>query len=782
VKISLSWLREFVALPLTTQQLVDLLTLAGVEVEAIHQRGADIPKVVIAKILESTQHPNADRLSVCKVDYGAADPAQIVCGAKNYKVGDKIPLALPGAELPADFKIKVGKLRGVESQGMMCSAKELGLGEGHEGLLILPADAPLGHPLSEIFPADTILDLEITPNRPDLLSHYGIAREVAALASVPLRPAPFQHETPVRNTGTRVSIQAPALCPFYSARRIRGVTVGPSPEWLRTRLESVGIRSINNIVDVTNFVMMEMGQPLHAFDEARLAEGEIHVRAAADGESFHALDGKIYALTPADLVIADAHSAAAIAGVMGGELSGVTSGTVDILLESALFNPQSIRRASRRLGLASDSSYRFERGIDPATVLAASDRATQLIVQVAGGLAEACIETAGQLPDATRIVTFRPERCTDLLGVDVDEPHIHSILTGFGLQQQTEKTWLIPSFRPDLSREADLIEEVVRAFGIENIHGTVTGRPVPASPADAVHDLHMELRRRLAGQGFFEARTFSLISERAASNHEAARFIMTPIRNPLIEDQAVLRPSLIPGLLAALERNLRGGVKSIRLFEIGRVFLDGDETVSLAAILTGDAIPASWRNNSPAKADLFDLKGILESIGIEKLGFTPATVEGLLPATGILIAGGPVGALGQLALARQRALDCASPISVFEIALTSAHLSPTPSHITPIPRFPSVTRDIAIIAADSLPHADIEKIVQSAAEPLLTGIQLFDLFSDPQGVRVPAGSKSLAYSLTYRSPERTLTTEEVNAAHARLKERLKAELSVTFRE
>ncbi|HEX4085442.1 MAG TPA: phenylalanine--tRNA ligase subunit beta [Chthoniobacteraceae bacterium] len=774
MNVSLNWLREFVELPKSTQELVDLLTLAGVEVEAVHERGANIPNVVVAQILESTQHPNADRLSVCKVDYGKGEPAQIVCGAKNYKVGDKVPLALPGAVLPGDFKIKVGKLRGVESQGMMCSAKELGLGEGDEGLLILPQDAPIGAPLSQLFPSDTILELEITPNRPDLLSHYGIAREIAALRGIALAQPPFKAASATA-ASPRVGIHAADLCPFYSARRIRGVKVGPSPDWLRSRLEAVGIRSINNIVDVTNYVMMEMGQPLHAFDEAKLAGAEIRVRHANEGEPFHALDGKIYTLNSGDLVIADAQSAAAVAGVMGGELTGVTAATADILLESALFNPQSVRRTSRRLGLASDSSYRFERGIDPATVLAASDRATQIILQVAGGAAEPGIETAGAIPVTSRTVALRPARCNALLGAEVPEARIDALLTGFGLRK-VNGGWQIPSFRSDLTREADLIEEITRAYGIENITGSVTGRPVPASPADATHDARMELRRRLAGFGFYEARTFSLISAQAAAGGGVA------IRNPLIEDQAVLRPSLIPGLLAALERNLRGGAKSVRLFELGRVFAAGGERVTLAALLTGDALAASWRETAPRKTDLFDLKGVLESLGIEGLTFAPADIDGMLPAMRIEIHGHPAGSLGQLAPARLRALDCTAPAALFELDLATVKLRGAPARIAPIPRFPAVTRDIAIIADSAVAHARIEEVLSGANEPLLASAQLFDLFSDPEGIRIPAGQKSLAYSLTYRSAEKTLTADEVNGAHARLKERLKAALNVNFRE
>ncbi|MGA3169860.1 MAG: phenylalanine--tRNA ligase subunit beta, partial [Chthoniobacteraceae bacterium] len=472
---------------------------------------------------------------------------------------------------------------------------------------------------------------------------------------------------------------------------------------------------------------------------------------------------------------ADARAAVAIAGVMGGEQSGVTDGTCDILIESALFSASSVRRTSRRLGLASDSSYRFERGVDPAAILAASDRATQLIMETAGGIAEPEIETAGRIPDTTRTVTLRPGRCPALLGVDVPESRIDTILTRFGLRKQSGGVWLIPSFRPDLTREADLIEEVTRAFGIENIPGSVNGHPAASSVADSVHDFHLELRRRLVGEGFFEARTFSLVSRGDAPDGVA-------IRNPLIEDQAVLRSSLIPGLLAALERNLRGGAKSIRLFELGRVFLATGERVPLAAILTGDALPASWRETAPRKTDLFDLKGCLESIGMEDIAFEPAAIDGLLPAVRITVAGKPAGYLGQLAPARLRAIDCPSPAAVFELDLTNCRLRPIPSRITPIPRFPAVTRDIAIIADASVTHAQIKEILRSANEPLLVDIRLFDLFSDPDGIRVPAGQKSLAYSLTYRSAEKTLVADEVNAAHARLKERLKVALNVSFRE
>ncbi|MEQ1854300.1 MAG: phenylalanine--tRNA ligase subunit beta, partial [Chthoniobacteraceae bacterium] len=362
MKVSLNWLRELVELPPTVPALVDLLTMAGVEVEGVETHGCAIPNVVVAQIRESVQHPNADRLSVCQVDDGTGTARQIVCGAKNYKVGDKVPLALPGAKLPGDFTIKVGKLRGVESQGMMCSAKELSLAEDAEGLLILPTESRIGAPIAEVFPGDTILDLEITPNRADLLSVTGIAREIATLTGKSFKdPGAAVSQSATSDPQSVVSVSDPVLCLYYTARAIRGVKVGPSPDWLRAKIEAVGLRAINNIVDITNFVMLEVGQPLHAFDAEKL-DGALQVRVAADGESFLALDGKTYKLAAGQLVIADQRRAVAIAGVMGGQETGVTEGTTNVVLESARFQPQSIRRTSRTLGLGSDSSYRFERG------------------------------------------------------------------------------------------------------------------------------------------------------------------------------------------------------------------------------------------------------------------------------------------------------------------------------------------------------------------------------------------------------------------------------------
>src|SRR5947208_522131 len=416
MKFSVNWLREFVDLPENPEEIAELLTRAGVETENIETRGAKIDKVIVSQITASSCHPNADRLTVCEVDDGSGTKRQIVCGATNYKVGDKVPLALPGAKLPNGTEIRKSKLRGVESEGMLCSAIELGLGQDVAGLLILSPEAKIGAPIADLFPGDTILDVEITPNRGDLLSHFGLAREIAALTGKKLKSAPRETKSDIKKSG--VTITATRECPFFSARKIDNVKVGPSPQWIRTKIESVGIRSINNIVDISNFVMLELGQPTHAFDADKL-NGGINVRLARDGEKFLALDGKTYSLKPDNLVVADQERAVGIGGVMGGEETGVTDSTKNILLEAAYFFPASIRKTAGELSLPSDASYRFERGVDPEMVLRASQRATELIQEIAGGNPAKEIHIAGKLPPNSADVSLTYEKCDRVVGIAV---------------------------------------------------------------------------------------------------------------------------------------------------------------------------------------------------------------------------------------------------------------------------------------------------------------------------------------------------------------------------
>lgn len=784
MKISLNWLKEWVDLPANVAELTELLTLAGVEVEGVEKHGVAIEKVVVAQVLESAQHPNADRLSVCKVDDGSGSPKQIVCGAKNYKVGDKVPLARAGAVLPGDFKIKVGKLRGVESQGMMCSPKELGLPDDVDGLLILPQEARIGAPISELFPEDTILDLEITPNRADLLSYVGIAREVAALTGKTAKAGSRKSEVGDQKTevssstgdSVEIRLEAPEQCAFYTARRISGVKVGQSPAWLRQKLEASGIRSINNIVDITNFVLLETGQPLHAFDADKL-RGGISVRPAKEGEELLALDGRTYKLLPGNLVIADAERAIAIAGVMGGEETGVTDSTVNLILESAYFLPSGIRRTARELGLISDSSYRFERGVDPDGVLVASQRATELILELTGGTPENATITAGIAPDFKRTIVLRPDKCSRVLGAEISPERVDSILAAFGLEKSGD-AWKVPSFRQDLTREIDLVEEVARVFGIDNIPGRETARFVGGTVTDREHDRNMKLRRQLAAQGFYEARTLSLVSEAAARGDNNVQ----KVRNPLTADQVVLRPDLLSGLLGVVATNTRTGAGSLRLFELGRVFRAGEreERTHLALVMTGVLSGKSWMTGLERNADYFDLKGVFPALGIGELIFEPSGNPAFALAVAVKLNGTVIGYAGQLWPAKARELDVDTPVAVAEVEL------PAPAtgekKYSEIPKFPAVTRDIALILPQEVQHAKVMTVIQSAREPLLADVALFDVFTDDSGEKVPKGQKSLAYSLTFRSNERTLTAEEVNAAHARLKDCLRAELNVTFRE
>jgi phenylalanyl-tRNA synthetase beta chain len=743
-------------------------------------------------------HPNADRLSVCQVDDGSGTARQIVCGAKNYKVGDKVPLALPGAVLGPDFTIKVGKLRGVESQGMLCSAQELGISEDAEGLLILSPEAKIGAPLSELFPSDTVLDLEITPNRADLLSHVGMAREIAALTGT-THTAP-ESSIPVEGFGTTAVDVEPAGCELYTALEISNVKVGPSPAWLSRKLETVGLRPINNIVDITNYVMLELGQPLHAFDADKL-DGDIRVRAGVEGEEFLALDGKTYKLAPQHIVIADARRALALGGVMGGEDSGVTEATRNIILESAHFDGPTIRRTSRALGLASDSSYRFERGVDIDGVMVASQRAAALILEIAGGeIGELGVghgpESRGGFDPVaelhenegtvfTHTVTLRPQRVAALLGAPIPEQRIDAILTGFGLQK-TGRGWEIPSFRPDLMREVDLVEEIARVVGIEAVPARVQAQFAPASATDRAYDRAMALRHALVAQGFSEARTLTLIGEAMPGLglvHESAEN-RRRVKNPMNDEQVILRPCLLPGLLQALRDNVRAGAKTVRLFEIGRVFSaqGAEESTHLALVLSGSAAERSWRAGEGSEVDFFHLKGVISAVLGPRTTFSTDHKPALALALAIEIEGQPVGFAGQLWPKEARALDATAAVFFAEIDLDALPAASAVKKYREIPRFPATARDIAMLAPLALAHAQIEQTLRSASEPLLAEVELFDVFADPTGVRIPANKKSLAYSLTYRSADRTLTADEVNAVHARLKERLKTALAVTLRE
>jgi phenylalanyl-tRNA synthetase beta chain len=805
MKFSVNWLREFVELSTDADEVAELLTRAGVEIEQIEERGVKIDKVVVAQICGSLPHPNANRLTICQVEDGSGIQRQIVCGATNYKVGDKVPLALPGAKLAEGLEIRKSKLRGVESEGMLCSAKELRLGDDASGLLILPPEARVGAAIADLFPGDTILDVEITPNRGDLLSHYGLAREIAALANIEIRPWPndTEGENVKLTPGAGLKIVAPTECLFFSARKINKVKVGPSPQWLRSKIENVGVRSINNIVDVSNFVMLELGQPTHAFDAGKL-NGDIVVRFALEGEQFLALDGKTYSLKTDNLVVADQEGAIGIAGVMGGEQTGVTASTEDILLESAYFLPASVRHTARNLNLPSDASYRFERGVDPQMVVRASRRAAQLIAEIANGIPAGEMAVAGRLPENPADVSLSYEKCNRLIGLTLESRTIDQTLTRFGLDranppfaaQARRKTirsnepvsvWKIPSYRRDLQRDVDLIEEVVRAHGTEKIHGTDRSRFTGSSAADAGYNFECSLRQHLVSCGLSEARTSKLIPRTAIAGGGAIE-----LRNPLSEDHVALRPSLLPGLLAVFDRNLRAGAERVALFELGRVFIppNAREERRVGILLWGNIASAPhWRAGEKRKLDLLDLKGIIESLsipelsfqpgpGIEDEGFNSSAIEFSLSVE-VRSGNQRIGRAGRLVAAQNLPIEASGAVLFSELnaELMEAVAKTRPS-FHEIERFPAVTRDIAMIVPETVTHAQIIDLIQSEKEPLLESVELFDLFTSG----LAKDQKSLAYRLTYRDRSRTLTNEEVTAAHAKIRERLQRKLGAELRE
>ena len=794
MKISLSWLRDYLKTTQTAEQLAETLTRSGIEVKNILRHGGDIPKVVAAQVLSSTQHPNADRLSICKVDDGSAVPHQIVCGAKNYKEGDKILLALPGAILPGGMKIKVGKLRGTESEGMMCSSKELGLGEGAEGIHILPPETTVGTELNALFPSDDVLELEITPNRPDWLGHLGVAREASLFQA-----GTFGWEPPklpaIKKENDTVKIEATDACSFYSVRLLSKVRVEESPAWLCQRLEAIGLRAINNIVDIANYVMLETAQPLHAFDAEKI-KGTLTVRFAKPGETLLALDEKDYVLTGTDLVIADDAGPQALAGVIGGMASSVTETTTSLLLESAVFDSSVIRAMARTHGITTDAAYRFERGTLPQIAKEASARAVLLMQEITGAVTEEELSIS-EIPVEPTIISFRNDRCRQLLGVDISDDLITSFLEQLGLSKEeqvsTEEAssgttyWKIPSWRYDLIREVDLIEEVARLYGIEAIPARCITFAAPSSQADKNYDETMLLRRRLTAQGFYEARTSALIAPDKESD-----IASITLRNPMGEQQSVLRGSLLPGLLASVKHNFRQGASSIRLFELGKTFQKSsasqeEESLSLGLVMTGTALPLNWRGESERLLDFYDLKGVINQLAPGKMTYCSMVHPAMPLALEILCEGKACGSLGVLAPAQARELMLTGheyPVVVATLNVTQ--LQKTLGDASwekgkELPQFPAVKRDLALILDQEVSYADLEKNFLELGEKHLINIVPFDVFSDLEGQKLPLGKKSIALSLTFQDTDRTLTADEISQVLERIQIRLKEALGAEVR-
>ena len=814
MKVTLNWLKQYVEFNWSPEELTERLTMLGLEVEGVQKLGGEFEGIVVAQVVTRDKHPNADKLSLCRVNDGTGE-RQIVCGAQNFKAGDKVPLILPGASLPlktgehVPFTIKVGKIRGLESHGMLCSPDELGIDPSalglkkEDGLLILREDAPVGQPFAAYLGrrgSDVIYDLEVTPNRPDLNSVIGIAREIAAVTGNPLRIPEIKSQPPEIKTESLVAVHiaAPELCPRYTARVIQGVKVGPSPDWLRVTLEKVGIRSISNVVDVTNYVMLESGQPLHAFDYhliAKSADGKptIVVRRAASGEKFRTLDNQDRTLTGEMLLIADGQKGIALAGVMGGANTEINDQTVDVLIESAYFNPTNIRRTSKTFGLRSEASYRYERGADLGICDWASQRAAQLIIETAGGiLASGVVDVQPQVSEPKEI-TLKFSKSLDLLGIGISHSEQVAYLTKLGLTVAAQTpgacTFKIPTWRVDLKREVDLIEEVGRLYGVDKIPSTPPRGAMGANAFDAIYDQIGEVRRILAGLGLNEAQGQTLISDTAA---KLACPQVLALENPLSSDMNVLRPSLLPGLLDSLRVNVSRKNSDVALFEIGRVFsnVNGQpkEERRVAIALTGRRQPPFWSGDErDARFDNFDLKGfaeeLLEQLGLRGVVFTtnPATTGLLLESAGVTLGGKlPLGELGQLLPALAKKYDLRDTVFLAEFNLDLLLAKRNPARVfKALPQFPSIRRDVALLVPEAVTHQAVLNTVKQTKPANLETVDLFDVF---RGKHVPEGQKSLAYAFTYRAADKTLTDPEVNSAHEKLVAAFKTQLQATVRE
>ncbi len=825
MNVSLNWLSSYIDLEgLGTQEMADMLTFAGIEVEGIQERGVTTDLVVVAQVMEKTPVEGSDHLNVCMVDAGEGSLRQIVCGAQNYKVGDKVPCALPGAVLPGGWEIKDGKLRGVESRGMLCSASELGLPDKEHGLWILPQDYVVGTPVRTFVETDTIFELEITPNRPDLLSHWGMARELAGITGRSLKTDPAAAPTAAAETkaaGDFITLSAPELCPLYTATRISGVKIGPSPEWLANRLVSIGLRPINNVVDITNYCLFELGHPLHAFDASKITGG-LNIRRAAEGEQFTSLMDEQYTLKSDDVVISDASGAAlALGGVMGGLDSGVTEATTDIILESAWFLRSSIRFTSRRLALGSDSSYRFERGTSPWNVLRAAARATQLILECCGGTAEP-VMVGGQAPclvseelatSATVLEQGTEAKiyyALDQVKLDWKEldvmtngtlPHMEGarILRNLGLKDVDVKgTWDCPPWRLDLKRSCDLLEEIVRVYGIDNIPATSTSIYVPESANDRAHDYRMALSRKLAGAGFWEVQTFKLIAAESIDPTIASVENALPIKPlmegdiirvslPISEDHSTLRPSLAPGLISVAARNINQGMDVLRFFECGRVFRNTGggkgkdiENEVLGIFMAGKLTPSSWACTKPGEVHFEHLRAVLDTLVPKAaIAITPAKQQRENAAVGadISINNQACGYVARLSLAKCRALGLPMECYYAELDLRKLQqVATAPFKAADLPQFPGSSRDASLDVPAATRHADIMKVVEGAKQKLLVSCALKDVFCDPTGEKLAADRKAMTYTFLYRDAKKTLTAAEVDAAHKTVLDALAAKV------
>ncbi len=787
MKISFQWLKDYIEFSLTPSEVAESLTHMGLEVEKLSELQPPFAKVIVAKIESLHRHPQSDHLTVCTVHDGRRNYS-IVCGAPNLKAGDRVAFALEGATLPGGGKISKESLHGVLSEGMLCSEKELGLSEDAAGIMILDAHLPLGVPLeSAVGLQDWILEINITPNRSDCLCMLGIAREISALTGQPLRyPSPKKTDEKAGEFGTTVTLERPDLCPRYVAQIIFGVKIAPSPFWMRRRLEVVDVRSINNIVDVTNYVMLEMGQPLHAFDLDHLAEKRIVVRTAERGEKFTTLDGVERALPEEALMICDGQKPVALAGIMGGLNSEVQISSRDILLESAYFDPMGIRRTSKQAGLSTEASLRFERGIDPNGSLRAARRAAALMAELAGGtMAREAVDNYPRKIEPQNIF-LRGQRVNRILGTSLPPSQAQSYLQKFDLQVEANDSdtfqVTIPTYRVDLKREIDLIEEIARLHGYHRIPVTLPCGRVAAEKKTKMQRAATRARDLLVACGFWEVINYSFISPRALQNLRLAapdrRGQPLQIRNPLSDDQSIMRTTLLPGLLQAARYNAHRQNFDLRLFELGRVFFPREdqelpeEVEVLSGILSGDRDEESWAKPK-VPCDFFDLKGtvetLLDGLGVSGYRFLALHEESFLhpgKSCRLEVNGKGWGEMGELHPDVRETWELETSIFLFEINF-QALIEGAEEHrsFKSLARFPAVFRDLAVIVDEKIPAGDLLQTLWGANDGLISEIKLFDLY---QGKPVPSGKKSLAFRLKYQAGDRTLTDREVNQLHQKV--------------
>ncbi len=777
MKFSESWLRTLVDPKLSSDELSHLLTMAGLEVEELDPVAPPFDKVVIARVIEVAKHPDADRLNICKVDVGEDELLTIVCGAPNVAPGLRVPCALPGAVLPGNFAIRTAKVRGIESSGMLCSAKELGIAEDASGLLILPEDAPLGQQIRNYLDLDDALyTLKLTPNRADCLSLLGIAREVAAITGTPAK-LPQVPEVPATIADTRaVVLDAPDACPLYCGRVIKGVNAKAStPEWMKRRLERSGIRSIFALVDVTNYVMLELGQPLHAFDNTKLA-GTVHVRMAKPGEQLLLLNEQTLAIEADVLMIADEAKPLAMAGIMGGEESGITLETGELFLESAFFAPKAIAGRARRYDFSSDASHRFERGVDFGGVRRAMERATRLILDICGGEAGPVVEAAAALPQRAP-VRLRTNRAARVIGMALNSEQIASLFNGLGLPFVRDgEDFLVtpPTWRFDIEIEEDLIEEIARLHGYDNIPAPAPRGPLSMLPqTEKARSVH-SLRRTLVDRGYQEVVNFAFVEESWEADFAANN---QPIRlaNPIASQMAVMRSTLIGGLVANLVTNLKRKQSRVRLFETGRSFhrdaqggpVPGfHQPWRLAGLTYGGALPERWGSGG-RKVDFYDVKGDLEALLVPlTVRFEKNSHPALHPGRSarMVVAGKEIGCLGELHPEWVQKYELPQAPVVFELELEAIQAAGVPSYAE-VSKFPPVVRDLAIVVDQKLELQALLDGLQGRLPALVQDVQLFDVYV---GKGVPENKKSLAFRIVMQDTQRTLQDSEVDAAMQQL--------------